>query len=122
MSVDCVAAMTTMQIMTSLQDAMLWLPAQWCLATAGRIYQTVLMLRALPVPAKTIHTDSHGPRNSAASYRGMSSMLAIPVYVDFEVNVVVYVFPMFLPCKQQDLMTQMLVSFPTTLPIAPEQT
>ena len=76
MCVDCVATMMAIQIMTSLQGAMLWWSTHWFLETAGRIRQAALMLKATPAPAQQTHTDSHGPRNSAALYRVMSFLPA----------------------------------------------
>lgn len=77
--VGCVATMTTMQIMTSLQGPMLWWSTHWCLGTAGRIYQAAPMLKTSPAPAQPTHTDSPGPRNSAALYRVTCSLPATPL-------------------------------------------
>lgn len=108
----CVATTTAMQIMTSPQGAMLWWSTHWCLGTAGRTCQPAPMLRGSPAPAQPTRTDSHGPRNSAASYKVPSSLHATPLYVLLEVKFVVEVFPQFLDCKQQGLLMLMLVILP----------
>lgn len=79
--VGSVATTMAMQIMTSPQGAMLWLSTHWCLGTAGRTCQAALMLRGSAAHAQPTHTDSHGHRKSAASYRVQSSLPATPLYV-----------------------------------------
>lgn len=79
--VGSVATTTAMQIMTSPQDAMLRSSTHWHLRTAGRTCRAALMLRGSAARAQPTHTDSHGPKKSAASYRVQSSLPATPLYV-----------------------------------------